>query len=98
MVKPALSYLDVIRRVAATVPVPVAAYQVSGEYAMVEAAAAQRLGGPRPGHRRDPDGDPPGRREHHPDLLGRRGEPTSVTDGGQPRLHPEVARVTAVCP
>jgi porphobilinogen synthase len=40
MVKPALAYLDVISRVAATVRLPVAAYQVSGEYAMVEAAAA----------------------------------------------------------
>jgi porphobilinogen synthase len=41
MVKPALAYLDVIAQVAAVSPVPVAAYQVSGEYAMVEAAAAQ---------------------------------------------------------
>jgi porphobilinogen synthase len=40
MVKPALSYLDVIRRVADAVQVPVAAYQVSGEMAMLEAAAA----------------------------------------------------------
>jgi porphobilinogen synthase len=40
MVKPALPYLDVLADVAATSPVPVAAYQVSGEYAMVEAAAA----------------------------------------------------------
>jgi porphobilinogen synthase len=40
MVKPALAYLDVISQVAATVQLPVAAYQVSGEYAMVEAAAA----------------------------------------------------------
>jgi len=40
MVKPALSYLDVIRRVADAVRVPVAAYQVSGEFAMIEAAAA----------------------------------------------------------
>ena len=40
MVKPALPYLDIIGRVAAAVHVPVAAYQVSGEYAMVEAAAA----------------------------------------------------------
>ena len=39
MVKPALAYLDIIRQVAATVRLPVAAYQVSGEYAMVEAAA-----------------------------------------------------------
>jgi porphobilinogen synthase len=40
MVKPAPAYLDVITQVAAVSPVPVAAYQVSGEYAMVEAAAA----------------------------------------------------------
>jgi porphobilinogen synthase len=40
MVKPALAYLDVIRQVADAVTVPVAAYQVSGEFAMVEAAAA----------------------------------------------------------
>jgi porphobilinogen synthase len=40
MIKPALSYLDVIAQVAATVPLPIAAYQVSGEYSMVEAAAA----------------------------------------------------------
>jgi porphobilinogen synthase len=40
MVKPALPYLDVLRKVADTVDVPVAAYQISGEYAMVEAAAA----------------------------------------------------------
>ncbi|MDE0547080.1 porphobilinogen synthase [Microbacterium sp. C7(2022)] len=41
MVKPAMSYLDVLADVAATSPVPVWAYQVSGEYAMIEAAAAQ---------------------------------------------------------
>lgn len=40
MVKPAMSYLDVLADVAGTVDVPVAAYQVSGEYAMIEAAAA----------------------------------------------------------
>ncbi len=41
MVKPALPYLDIVARVAEAVDVPVAAYQVSGEYAMVEAAAAR---------------------------------------------------------
>jgi porphobilinogen synthase len=41
MVKPALGYLDVVAAVAAAVDLPVAAYQVSGEYAMVEAAAAR---------------------------------------------------------
>jgi porphobilinogen synthase len=40
MVKPALAYLDVISQLAARVQLPVAAYQVSGEYSMVEAAAA----------------------------------------------------------
>lgn len=40
MVKPAMGYLDVIAAVADRSPVPVAAYQVSGEYAMISAAAA----------------------------------------------------------
>ncbi|MCQ1994888.1 porphobilinogen synthase [Arthrobacter sp. zg-Y1171] len=40
MVKPAMSYLDVLADVAAMSPVPVGAYQISGEYAMIEAAAA----------------------------------------------------------
>jgi porphobilinogen synthase len=40
MVKPAMSYLDVLRDVASVADVPVAAYQVSGEYSMIEAAVA----------------------------------------------------------
>jgi porphobilinogen synthase len=40
MVKPALAYLDVVRAVREAVDVPVAAYNISGEYAMIEAAAA----------------------------------------------------------
>jgi porphobilinogen synthase len=43
MVKPALPYLDVIRRVKDATGMPVAAYNVSGEYAMVKAAAAQGM-------------------------------------------------------
>src|SRR6201991_2645364 len=43
MVKPALPYLDVIRRVKDATGMPVAAYNVSGEYAMVKAAVAQGL-------------------------------------------------------
>ena len=39
MVKPAMSYLDILRDVAEVSPVPVSAYQISGEYAMIEAAA-----------------------------------------------------------
>jgi len=42
MVKPALAYLDVLRRVREEVDVPVAAYNVSGEYSMVKAAAAKQ--------------------------------------------------------
>jgi porphobilinogen synthase len=40
MVKPALPYLDVVRRVREATRVPVAAYNVSGEYSMIKAAAA----------------------------------------------------------
>jgi porphobilinogen synthase len=40
MVKPALPYLDVIRRVKDATRLPVAAYNVSGEYSMIKAAAA----------------------------------------------------------
>ena len=43
MVKPAMSYLDLVSRAAAAVDIPVAAYQVSGEYAMIETAAAKGL-------------------------------------------------------
>ena len=39
MVKPALAYLDIIREVKEMTQVPVAAYNVSGEYSMVQAAA-----------------------------------------------------------
>jgi porphobilinogen synthase len=41
MVKPAMGYLDVVRSAAEISPVPVAAYQVSGEYSMISAAAAK---------------------------------------------------------
>jgi porphobilinogen synthase len=44
MVKPGLPYLDIIRRVKERFEVPVFAYQVSGEYAMIEAAAAADMG------------------------------------------------------
>ena len=40
MIKPAMAYLDVVAAAAAVSPVPVAAYQVSGEYSMISAAAA----------------------------------------------------------
>ncbi len=40
MIKPGLSYLDIISKIKAQVDIPVAAYNVSGEYAMIKAAAA----------------------------------------------------------
>lgn len=43
MVKPALSYLDIVREVKNAVNVPVCAYSVSGEYAMIKAAAAMNM-------------------------------------------------------
>ena len=72
MVKPALPYLDVIRRVKDETGMPVAAYNVSGEYAMVKAAAA-----PGPARRarrraRGADRHPPRRRRHR-DHLPRQG-------------------------
>jgi porphobilinogen synthase len=44
MVKPGLAYLDIVAKVKARFEVPVFAYQVSGEYAMIEAAAAAGAG------------------------------------------------------
>ncbi len=44
MVKPGLPYLDIVARVKQAFAVPVFAYQVSGEYAMIEAAAAAGAG------------------------------------------------------
>ena len=44
MVKPGLPYLDIIRRVKDRFDIPIFAYQVSGEYAMIEAAAAAGAG------------------------------------------------------
>jgi porphobilinogen synthase len=41
MVKPAMGFLDVVSEIRSVVDVPVAAYNVSGEYSMVEAAAAK---------------------------------------------------------
>ena len=68
MVKPALPYLDLIRRIKDETAMPLAAYNVSGEYAMVKAAAAAGLA------RRAGDGagdahlHPPRRRRHHHHL------------------------------
>ena len=53
MVKPGLPYLDIVWRLKEAFGMPTFAYQVSGEYAMIRAAAAERLDRRRPGD----DGD-----------------------------------------
>ena len=68
MVKPALAYLDIIRRVKERFGVPVAAYNVSGEFAMVKAAAAERLDRRTPHYAGDPDQHQARRGRHDPDL------------------------------
>ena len=70
MVKPALSYLDVIAAVRARVDVPVAAYHVSGEYAMIKAAAANGWIDHDTVAARAPHRDQAGRRRRHPHLPG----------------------------
>ena len=50
MVKPGMPYLDIVRRVKDDFDVPTFAYQVSGEYAMLEAAARERLARRRKAH------------------------------------------------
>ena len=72
MVKPALPYLDIIRRVKEATDLPVAAYNVSGEYAMVKAAAAAGLARRARRRARGAHRHPPRRRRHR-DHLPRQG-------------------------
>ena len=69
MVKPALPYLDVIRAVRERFDVPLAAYNVSGEYAMVKAAAARGLARRAAGRARVADRDQARRRRHRHLVL-----------------------------
>ena len=69
MVKPAGPYLDVVRRVRDAVRCPVAAYQVSGEYSMIKAAAQRGLDRRACGRARDAHGHPARGRGHHHHLL-----------------------------
>ena len=81
MVKPALPYLDVIRAVRDRFDLPLAAYNVSGEYAMVKAAAA--AGRPRRARRRArvAHRDPPRRRRRRPHVLGEGARRMAVSRG-----------------
>ena len=85
MVKPALPYLDVIRRVKDATRLPVAAYNVSGEYAMVKAAAAAGYLDERAAVLETLTVDPPRRRRHrhHLPREGRR-PMASATDRNAP--------------
>ena len=69
MIKPALPYLDVIRAVRESFDVPIAAYNVSGEYAMVKAAAQAGLARRAPGGARVADRDQARRRRSDRQLL-----------------------------
>ena len=69
MVKPALAYLDIIARARAELDVPLAAYHVSGEYAMIKAAAERGWIDGHGGGSRAPHRDQAGRRRPHPHLL-----------------------------
>ena len=80
MVKPALPYLDVIRRVKDATRLPVAAYNVSGEYAMVKAAAAAGWIDERAAVLEALTGDPPRRRRHHHHLPREGRRPVAAGD------------------
>ena len=93
MVKPAGPYLDVIRQVRDAVRVPVVAYQVSGEYSLIKAAAAARLDRRARRGARDPHRHPPRRRRsgHHL-LRAGSGAVARGRDGGRlPRRLPAPA-------
>ena len=75
MVKPALPYLDVLSRVKTEFGSPTAAYHVSGEYAMLKAAARNGWIDERRAMLETPDVDPPRRRRHHHHLLRPRSGP-----------------------
>ncbi len=69
MVKPALPYLDIICRVREEVDLPIAAYNVSGEFAMIKAAAQKGWIDGAAGHDGNIDIHQTGRRRHDPDLF-----------------------------
>ena len=103
MVKPALAYLDVIAEVRAALDRPVAAYNVSGEYAMVKAAAAAGLGGRARGDLGDPHRHRARRRRPHHHLPRAGGRPLAervaplcrAVAGGPRAAHPGAGRAPA---
>jgi porphobilinogen synthase len=71
MVKPGMPYLDIVRRVKDEFKVPTYAYQVSGEYAMLKAAAQNGWLDEKGVRAGEPAGLQARRRRRHPDLLSR---------------------------
>ena len=69
MIKPGLPYLDIVRRVKDRFGAPTFVYQVSGEYAMLKAAARQRLARRTRLRAGGADLDQARRRRRHPDLF-----------------------------
>ena len=69
MVKPGLPYLDILRRVKDAFGMPTFAYQVSGEYAMIDGRGAERLARRRQGDDGKPDRLQARRRRRRPDLF-----------------------------
>ena len=98
MVKPALAYLDVIARARAELDIPLAAYHVSGEYAMIHAAAERGwIDGPAVGARA-PHGDQARRRRSDPHVLrprSRRGCSTGDARAGPTTRPTRAVRVAA---
>ena len=85
MVKPALAYLDVLRASPTRSPCRSAAYQISGEYAMIEAAAANGWIDRERAILESLTAHPPRRRRRDPHLLGRRGRaPAALISPDQP--------------
>ena len=86
MVKPGMPYLDIVRRVKDHFGVPTFAYQVSGEYAMLAAAADQRLARSRQGDPRKPAGLQARRGRRHADVLRARCRTLAARLDGRPAM------------
>ena len=93
MVKPAAAYLDVIAAVRDGFDLPLAAYNVSGEYAMIKAAAERGWLDERARRARDAHRHPPRRRRHHHHLL-RQGRRPVARRGGPRRRRQAGASIT----
>ena len=97
MVKPAMPYLDVIAAARERFDVPLAAYQVSGEYAMIEAAARNGWIERERVMMESLLIDSARGREHHSDLLRERSGAAVVVTTIAPRRHPSFQPLELRC-